>query len=77
MIEEKTPKREPVEWVCENGEACKHGWWCSEVYCQEYCHFRNTPAPTPAPGNLRPAPWASTWNISELDVLAKGKKDKP
>ncbi len=42
MIEEKTPKREPVEWVCENGEACKHGWWCTEVYCQEYCHFRNT-----------------------------------
>ena len=30
---------------CPNGSKCKHGAWCTEVYCQELCEFRNQPAP--------------------------------
>ena len=28
------------QYTCQNGDKCKHGSWCSEVYCQELCQFR-------------------------------------
>ena len=39
------PQPEPVAWRCVDGGACKHGSWCTEVYCQEHCQFRTPPAP--------------------------------
>lgn len=32
---------------CPNGSKCKHGAWCTEVYCQELCEFRNQPVAQP------------------------------
>ncbi|MDE2102709.1 MAG: hypothetical protein KGL39_36025 [Patescibacteria group bacterium] len=30
---------------CVDGSKCKHGSWCTEAYCQEYCQFRTSAAP--------------------------------
>jgi hypothetical protein len=37
----------PVPWKCIDGSECKHGWWCSETYCQDKCQFRNDIAAQP------------------------------
>ena len=48
---------------CPNGEPCKHGAWCTEVYCQELCEFRNQPAPQAQ--ELR-----GSWALDEISLSA-------
>lgn len=39
---------EPEQKTClVTDESCKHGSWCSEVYCQEHCEFRAPPQRKP------------------------------
>lgn len=62
---------------CPNGSKCKHGAWCTEVYCQELCEFRNQPAPQAQ----EPHVWMiqgshATWKgeFAEMDAKAEAKR---
>lgn len=50
---------EPV--ACTDGTPCKHGSWCTEVYCQEASEFRKPPPPSIAAREReRIAKWLET-----------------
>lgn len=38
------PAQQAQPTECPNGDACKHGSWCTETYCQEHCQFKQAQA---------------------------------
>ena len=63
---ERAPQAPQAQEPCPNGSKCKHGAWCTEVYCQELCEFRNQPAPQPAQGE--PTGCACRWDEDDNRV---------
>jgi hypothetical protein len=78
-----TPQAEPVK-PCLFGGACKHGGWCSEVYCQERCEFKKTDSLRAIADLMKQAdggwnlPPSATKRIAELlDAMLAGTASKP
>ena len=70
LLRERLAQPEKKTCLVSN-ESCKHGSWCSEVYCQEHCKFIEQSAQP----EQEPVAWANESDLPNFDMKVRTGPD--